>query len=78
MTDSKEPTVEEAREIVEKSDQALNPKGLSEETNQASGIVMKANKVDPSVLTYDPSDVEYDDEARKAAEKARKEADKAK
>lgn len=69
---SKEPTVEEAREIVEKHDETLNPHGLRQETNEASGIVMKANQVDKSILTYDPEEVEYDEEARKAAEKARK------
>ena len=72
MTDSKEPTVEEAQAVIDKRDETLNPKGLRSETNQASGVIMKANKVDPSVLTYDPADVEYDEEARKAAEKARK------
>lgn len=76
MSDKNEPTVEEAKEIVEKHEEALNPKGLRQQTNEASGIVMKANPVDKSILTYDPNDVEYDEEARKAAEKARKEADK--
>jgi len=72
MTDPKEPTLEEAQAVIDKRDETLNPKGLRSETNQASGVIMKANKVDPSVLTYDPADVEYDEEARKAAEKARK------
>lgn len=76
MSDKNEPTVEEAKEIVEKHDEALNPKGLRQETNQASGVIMKANPVDKSILTYDPENVEYDEEARKAAEKVRKEADK--
>jgi len=76
VSDKNEPTVEEAKEIVEKHEEALNPKGLRQQTNEASGIVMKANPVDKSILTYDPNDVEYDEEARKAAEKARKEADK--
>lgn len=73
---SKEPTVEEAKEIVEKHDEALNPKGLRQETDQSSGIIMKANPVDKSVLTYDPNDVEYDEDVRKEAEKARKAEDK--
>lgn len=76
MAVSKEPTYEDAKEIVEKHDEAVNPKGLRQETNQASGVIMKANPVDPSILTYDPKDVEYDEEVRKQAEKARKDEDK--
>lgn len=50
--------------------------GLAPEVDQSSGLKMKAQAFDPSVLTYDPEDPEYDEEVRKRAEKARKEADK--
>lgn len=76
MTD-KEISVEDAKEVIEKHDEAVNPTGLAERTDASSGIVMKANPVDKSVLTYDPEDVEYDDEARKQAEKNRKAEKKA-
>lgn len=78
MADRKEPTVEEAREIVEQHDEAVNPKGLASRTDPASGIVMKANKVDPSVLTYDPADVEQDKDVAKRAAEARKAEQEAK
>lgn len=78
MADRKEPTVEEAREIVEQHEGAVNPKGLASETDQSSGIVMKANKVDPSVLTYDPADVEQDKDVAKRAAEARKAEQEAK
>lgn len=77
MTDKKnEPTIEEAREIVQEHDEKVNPSGLSGETDPASGVKMKAQEPDKSVLTYDPEDVEYDEERRKQAEKDRKAADK--
>lgn len=73
---NKEPTVEEAREIVEKHEEAVNPSGLAADTDQSSGLRMKAQEPDKSVLTYDPEDPEYDEDVRKREEKARKEADK--
>lgn len=77
MTDKKnEPTVEEAREIVQEHDEKVNPSGLSGETDTASGVKMKAQEPDKSVLTYNPEDVEYDEQRRKQAEKERKAADK--
>lgn len=76
MSTKKEPTVEEAREVVEKHDEALHPHGVREEVDQSSGIRMKSQEPDKSVLTYDGSDPEYDEERRKQAAKERKEADK--
>ena len=78
MTDRKEITPEQAQEVIDKHEDAINPNGLASEVDPSSGIVMKAQPFDKSVLTYDPEDVEYDEEARKAAERSRKEADKAK
>lgn len=78
MSTKNEPTVEEAREVIEKHEEAVNPSALRQDTDPSSGVVMKAQEPDKSVLTYDPNDVEYDDDVRKEAEKARKEADKAK
>jgi hypothetical protein len=77
MADKNEPTVEEAREVIEQH-AAVNPKGLASETDQSSGIVMKANKVDPSVLTYDPKDVEQDKDVAKRAADERKAEEQAK
>lgn len=77
MSTKNEPTVDEAREVIEKHEEAVNPSGLRSDTDQSSGVVMKAQEPDKSVLTYDPNNVEYDDDVRKEAEKARKEADKA-
>ena len=78
MSTKNELTVDEAREVIEKHEEAVNPSGLRSDTDQSSGVVMKAQEPDKSVLTYDPNDVEYDDDVRKEAEKSRKEADKAK
>lgn len=78
MSTKNELTVDEAREVIEKHEEVVNPSGLRSDTDQSSGVVMKAQEPDKSILTYDPNDVEYDDDVRKEAEKARKEADKAK
>lgn len=76
MTDKNEPTVEEAREVIEKHDEAVNPKGLTERVDPSSGIRMQPNKGDPSVLTYDGADPEYDEAVRKQAERDRKTEEK--
>lgn len=78
MSTKNEPTVEEAQAIVDEHNEAVNPSGLRQDTDPSSGVVMKAQEPDKSILTYDPTDVEYDEDVRKEAEKARKEADKAK
>lgn len=76
MADKKnEPTVEEAREIVQEHDDKVNPSGLAGETDPSSGIRMKAQEPDKSVLTYDPNEVEYDENVKKRAEKERKAKD---
>lgn len=71
--DCPEPTVEEARKIVEEADAA---QGLANRTDPSSGIVMKPYSADKGVLVYDPNDVEIDKEAKKKAEAAAKAADK--
>lgn len=76
MTDKPKCTIEEARKIAADFD-ARERGGLASETDQSSGIQMKAQAFDPSVLTYDPKNVEQDEEVRKQAEKARKEEEKA-
>jgi len=74
MTKPKEDvSYDEAKRIVEEHETG---KVNATETDPSSGIVMKAQKFDPSVLTYDPKDVEQDEEVRKRAEKERKEAEK--
>ena len=75
---TKETTPEEAQRIVDEHKEAINPSALSSDTDQSSGLVMKAQEPDKSVLTYNPEDPEYDEEVRKRAEKARKEQDKEK
>lgn len=70
MTDKK-PTVEDCRKIVEEADANT----IGGETDPTSGIRMKAQEPDKSVLTYDPNDVEVDEKVRKEAERSRK-ADK--
>lgn len=77
MTAAKEPTFEEAQKIVDENDEKLNPSGPGDQTDNSSGIVMKAQEPDKSVLTYDPTDPDYDEKVRKQAEKDRKAADKA-
>lgn len=75
---SKDITYEQAKKIVDEHDARLRG-GLASDTDSASGIVMKAQDFDPSVLTYDPKDVEQDkDVAKRAAAdaKAAEEADK--
>lgn len=72
--DCPEPTVEEARKIVEEADAA---QGLANRTDPSSGIVMKPYSADKGVLVYDPNDVEIDKEAQKKAAGARKAEDKA-
>lgn len=76
VSNKNEPTVEEAREVIEKHEEAINPRGLAGETDPASGIKMKAQSFDPSVLTYDPEDPEYDEAVKKRVDKERKEAEK--
>lgn len=67
MTDKK-PTVEDCRKIVDEADTNT----IGGETDPTSGIRMKAQEPDKSVLTYDPNDVEVDEEVAKRAEKERK------
>ena len=67
MTDKK-PTVEDCRKIVEEDDANT----IGGETDPTSGIRMKAQEPDKSVLTYDPNDVEVDEEVAKRADKERK------
>lgn len=73
MTDKAKMSYDEAKRIVAEYETG---KVNGTETDPSSGIVMKAQDFDPSVLTYDPKNVEQDEEVRKRAEKERKEAEK--
>lgn len=60
VTDVEKIDPEAAREVVKRDDEAAKDGRVQERTDAGSGIVMKPDANDKSVLTYDPNDIEKD------------------